>query len=88
MTQAMVIGGSAGSFKIVSDLLKTLTGPLPFPVFLCLHRLKQVRTGIAEILGEKAPVKIIEPTDKTKIEKGIVYLLRTTRTYPLPSILR
>ena len=74
MTQALVIGGSAGSFKIVSDLLRTLTGPLPFPVFLCLHRLKQVRTGIAEILGEKAPVKIVEPSDKTKIEKGIVYL--------------
>jgi two-component system chemotaxis response regulator CheB len=74
MTQALVIGGSAGSFKIVSDLLKTLSGPAPFPIFLCLHRLKQVRTGIAEILGEKAPVKIIEPTDKTKIEKGIVYL--------------
>jgi two-component system chemotaxis response regulator CheB len=74
MTRALVIGGSAGSFKIVSDLLRKLKNPLPVPVFLCLHRLKQVKTGIGEILGEKARVKIVEPTDNTKIEKGIIYL--------------
>ena len=74
MTKALVIGGSAGSFKIVSDLLRTLKGPMPFPTFLCLHRLKQVRTGIAEILGDMAPLRIIEPSDKTLIENGIVYL--------------
>ena len=74
MTKALVIGGSAGSFKIVSDLFRTLKGPVPFPIFLCLHRLKQVRTGIAEILGDRSAMKIIEPSDKTIIEKGVVYL--------------
>lgn len=74
MTSALVIGGSAGSFKIVSDLVRTISVPMPFPVFLCLHRLKQVRIGIAEILGDTSMVKIIEPADKTKTEAGIIYL--------------
>lgn len=74
MTGALAIGGSAGSFKIVAELLKKIPGPLPLPVFLCLHRLKHVRTGIAEILSQHARVKIVEPCDKTSIEKGTVYL--------------
>jgi len=71
---ALVIGGSAGSFHTVIGILKTLPAPLDFPVFLCLHRLKQVRVGFREVLQVNSSIPIIEPEDKTPVKNGVAYL--------------
>jgi two-component system chemotaxis response regulator CheB len=72
--KAIVIGGSAGSFKPVSEILAALPKSFPLPVFLCLHRLKHVRNGFVEALSIKSSKPIYEPTDKENIKKGNVYL--------------
>ncbi len=70
----VVIGGSAGSFPVVTNILSNLDKGFPFPMFLCLHRLKNVRTGFVEALRLKSVLPISEPKDRETIVKGHVYL--------------
>ena len=72
--KALIIGGSAGSFQIIVRILELLRPDLPFPVFLCLHRLKQVRKGFEETLNYNASLTVREPSDKENIRPGLVYL--------------
>ncbi len=70
----VVIGGSAGSFQTVTNILSSIPKSFPFPMFLCLHRLKYVRTGFVEALELKSQLPIHEPQDKEPILPGHVYL--------------
>lgn len=73
-SKAIIIGGSAGSFQIVMRILELLRPDLPMPVFLCLHRLKQVRKGFEETLNYSASLPVSEPHDKEYIRPGKIYL--------------
>jgi two-component system, chemotaxis family, protein-glutamate methylesterase/glutaminase len=72
--KAIVIGGSAGSFQIVTKILSSLPQNFGLPVFLSLHRLKHVRSGFLEALALKSNLPIIEPVDKEQIKPGRAYL--------------
>lgn len=72
--EAVVIGGSAGSFTVITQILAELPQPFHFPLILCLHRLKDKREGFKEALEIKSKIKIIEPEDKTPIEPNHAYL--------------
>lgn len=74
MYKAVVIGGSAGSFQVVTRILGALSPTLSIPVFLSLHRLKHVRSGFLEALMMKSKIQIIEPNDKEQIKSGRAYL--------------
>jgi len=70
----VVIGGSAGSFSVVSKLLSQIKTNFHLPIVLCLHRLKHVRSGLIEGLSIKSNLKLVEPHDKEKMENNIAYL--------------
>ena len=72
--KAIIIGGSAGSFNVVSKILSKIDPDFPIPVIVCLHRLKHVRSGLVEVLNLKSKIKVIEPNDKEKIMGNRVYL--------------
>ncbi|MFT3741027.1 MAG: chemotaxis protein CheB [Breznakibacter sp.] len=72
--KAVVIGGSAGSFSVVSKLLSRLKPGFPLPIILCLHRLKHVRSGLVEGINLKSNLTVAEPFDKEKIKPNCVYL--------------
>lgn len=72
--KAVVIGGSAGSFSVVSKMLTNIKGDFKLPIIICMHRLKHVRSGLVESLNLKSNIPVIEPYDKEKIEAGKVYL--------------
>lgn len=74
MYKAIVIGGSAGSFQVITKILNSLPENFRYPVFLCLHRLKHVRSGFVETLSLRSTIKIIEPFDKEQIRAGKAYL--------------
>jgi two-component system chemotaxis response regulator CheB len=69
-----MIGGSAGSFQVVVKILNSLPQNFPVPVFLCLHRLKHVRSGFVEALSIKSNIPVVEPIDKETIKPGRAYL--------------
>lgn len=72
--EAVVIGGSAGSFTIITQILAEMPQPFALPIFMCLHRLKDKREGFKEALEIKSKIKIEEPDDKTLIHHNIAYL--------------
>jgi two-component system chemotaxis response regulator CheB len=72
--KTLVIGGSAGSFRVIIRLLERISGDLSIPVFLCLHRLKQVRKGFEETLASVSNLPLREPHDKEGIKPGTIYL--------------
>lgn len=72
--KAVIIGGSAGSFQVVTKILSSLNESYPIPVLLCLHRLKHVRSGFVEALSLKSNIPINEPNDKDQLKPGRAYL--------------
>ena len=72
--KAVIIGGSAGSFQVVTKILSSLSDEFPIPVLLCLHRLKHVRSGFVEALSLKSNIPIEEPLDKGQLKPGRAYL--------------
>lgn len=72
--KGIVIGGSAGSFSLVSKMLSKINPDFKYPIIICLHRLKHIRSGLLEGLKLKSNLPVIEPFDKDKIEGGNVYL--------------
>jgi len=74
MYKAIVIGGSAGSFQVITKILNSLPKNFHLPVLLSLHRLKHVRSGFVEALSIKSTIPIVEPYDKETIKPGKGYL--------------
>jgi two-component system chemotaxis response regulator CheB len=72
--KAIVIGGSAGSFSIVCKILANINPEFKYPIIICLHRLKHVRSGLLEGLNVKSKLPVVEPFDKEVIKRGTVYL--------------
>ena len=72
--KAIVIGGSAGSFQVISKILSCLPKDSELPIVMCLHRLRHVRSGFVEALNIKSTIAIKEPYDKEPIRKGNIYL--------------
>lgn len=70
----VVMGGSAGSFSVVSSILANINRDFKIPIVLCLHRLKHVRSGLVEGLSLKSVIKVLEPNDKEKLQYNRVYL--------------
>jgi two-component system chemotaxis response regulator CheB len=74
MFKAVIIGGSAGSFRVITKILQSLPKGYPLPILLNLHRLKHVRSGFVEALSIKSNIPVIEPHDKDSIKPGNAYL--------------
>lgn len=74
MEKIIIVGGSAGSFKIVNQLLNSLPQNFKHPLILCLHRLRNVRAGFAEALQINSKILISEPDDKEIIRENRIYL--------------
>jgi two-component system, chemotaxis family, protein-glutamate methylesterase/glutaminase len=72
--KGIIIGGSAGSFQVITNILSSIPKRINMPVFLCLHRLKHIRAGFDEALSIKSTLPIIEPDDKQHVKPGYIYL--------------
>ena len=72
--KAIVIGGSAGSFQGITQILSSIPADFSLPIILCFHRLKHVRNGFVEALSIKSIKPVVEPYDKENIKRGKVYL--------------
>lgn len=72
--KAIVIGGSAGSFPVITEILSKIPEDFSVPIFLAMHRLKHIRKGFQEALSIRSIKEIHEPLDKESIKKGKIYL--------------
>jgi two-component system chemotaxis response regulator CheB len=70
----IIIGGSAGSFRIVTDILDNLPKNFPYTLILILHRLKHLKNGFIEALSAKTKLPVTEPFDKEPILEKHIYI--------------
>ncbi len=70
----VIIGGSAGSFNIILQILENLNKNFLHPIVLILHRLKNVRYGFDEAINLKSKLPVVEPKDKDMLHSGYAYL--------------
>jgi two-component system chemotaxis response regulator CheB len=71
----VVIGGSAGSISVISELIEALPSPFDFAVVIVIHRSKNVISEMEQILAVKRKeIMVKEPDDKEPIQKNCVYL--------------
>ncbi len=74
MEKIIIIGGSAGSFKIVNRILAAIPSGYQHPIVICMHRLRNVRSGFVSTLSLNSKFKIKEATDKEQIHSGNAYI--------------
>ncbi len=73
--KAIVIGGSAGSIKVVKQILKSLSFKPSVPIIIGLHRLQTDNTsGLCEVIQYATELQVIEPIHGEKIKGGVIYL--------------
>ena len=70
----IVVGGSAGSFRIVSRLITGLPETFDVPLIVCLHRLKNIKAGMLETIGHITTREVREPRDKDPVEPNTIYV--------------
>lgn len=68
----IIIGGSAGSLQVISELIDALPGSFLTPVVVVMHRLRNVQSEMTRLVSEKRRLK--EPEDKEFILPGTMYL--------------
>ncbi|MFN6946369.1 MAG: chemotaxis protein CheB [Cytophagaceae bacterium] len=89
--EAIVIGGSLGGMEAVSGIIKGLPGDFNIPVIVVLHRLKNVKSSLIQLLSKYSALPVYEIEDKTEIKEGAVYvapanyhtLIEKNRTFSL-----
>jgi two-component system chemotaxis response regulator CheB len=68
----IAIGGSSGSMPVLRRIVQGLPGQFTIPVVVVVHRLRNVKSEMVEILAGNHT--ICEPDDKDPIRDGHIYL--------------
>ncbi len=72
--EAVVIGASAGGFKVFSAILEALPPVFSMPLLLVQHLHQYDNGAFAAHLAAASRLPVIEPYDKDLIEPGNVYI--------------
>src|SRR6266536_5759364 len=70
----VVIGASAGGVQALMHLLSKLPSDLPAIIGIVLHRAPYHESRLAWVLGRHASLPIVEPEDRAKLQRGVVYV--------------
>nr|MBC7611780.1 chemotaxis protein CheB [Pseudopedobacter sp.] len=73
-SEFIILGGSAGSFQVIFEIIKKLPANFNIPILVVIHRGKDKNTHIEEVIAHQSSVKVQEVKDKENIINGIVYL--------------
>ena len=72
-TKIILIGGSAGSYSLIADILEQLPDYFHAAICIVLHRNKQYDTQIEKSLSKKLNRNIVSVIDKMDIRSNHVY---------------
>lgn len=73
-TELVIIGGSAGSLKVILEMIKKLNDKIAVPVLLVLHRKAHSTNILQALLQQLSPLEVVEIDDKTEIENNKIYI--------------
>ena len=73
-SEILLLGGSAGSFKLLFHIVKILPASLNKVVIIVMHRKKNFQSSIEKLFAENSNMPIREICDKDKISKNTIYI--------------
>ena len=73
-TELVIIGGSAGSLKVILEMIKHLDDYIAVPVLLVLHRKAHSTNILQALLQQLSSLDVVEIDDKTEIENNKIYI--------------
>lgn len=71
--ELLVIGGSAGSFSVLMELIPAIKTTIDFPILIVLHRKANVVSSIGDLFSLKTAIPVIECEDKEQLVPGKIY---------------
>ncbi len=72
--KAIVLGGSAGSIKLISFLFKNLSKSFSTPLIIALHRANEPNSNLRSFFQNMVHLPVIEPMSAIPIESGNIYI--------------
>jgi len=79
--RCVVIGGSAGSLKVILNMLPDIAASLPVPIIIVLHRKETLSSSLEELIATRTSLHVKEAEDKEPIKPSTIYL--APPNYPL-----
>ena len=73
-SDVLLLGGSAGSFKLIFTIVKGFDETLDKTVIIIIHRKKNFFSEIEKLFGENSRMLLREISDKDIIRKNTVYI--------------
>ena len=70
----LLIGGSAGSFRVLFDIVNQFPPKFQKAVVIVIHRAKNYMSELSEMLGRDSHLPVVEISDKDRIEPGVIYI--------------
>ena len=75
----IVVGASAGGIRAVIEILARLPADLPAFIGVVIHRGARAPSDWSDMLGKKAKLRVVEPTDGDSLTRGVVYIAPADR---------
>lgn len=72
--ELITLGGSLGGIEALSMLLQSLPEHFPLPIVVVLHRLRNVKSSLVDLLATKAKITVKEADEKEPIKPGVMYI--------------
>ncbi|WP_186458771.1 chemotaxis protein CheB [Mucilaginibacter achroorhodeus] len=73
-SQILLLGGSAGSFKLLFKLVKVLPESFDKTVIIIIHRKKNFYSEIEKLFAENSRMSLREISDKEPIQANTIYI--------------
>ena len=73
-TEVLLLGGSAGSFKLLFQMVKSLPADLDKVVIIIIHRKKNFFSEIEKLFAENSRMLLREIQDKDIVKKNTIYI--------------
>jgi two-component system chemotaxis response regulator CheB len=73
-SEILLIGGSAGSFKLIFQVVKDLPAYTGKAVIIVIHRKRNFLSKIEKLFAGHSHILLREISDKDKINKNVIYI--------------
>jgi two-component system chemotaxis response regulator CheB len=70
----IAIGGSAGSFEALKEIVRSFPPDLPAAVFVVIHLSPRTRSYLPEILQKESLMLVVPASEAAPIRKGTIYV--------------
>ena len=70
----LLLGGSAGSFKLLFKIVQLLDADLNKVVVMVMHRKRNFASEVEKLFAQHSRLRVCEISDKDKVEKNTIYI--------------